>query len=230
MKNNPKKLTKFNTKWLNWIYWLGEDKNLIKLSHISQIVVAIIVVIGYFCTVKPIYRLDVLEEQIAKKEVEYNLVKNETDQLIRQNALSAGATIRNIKSQIYYCAWWVSLGNENVAYSGGLDRGFKCINDVMRETTYSLFITIPSKDRKKIKTEIAALEKRVWEYNDSRQIEKKKNEKLILNATESLGDSSVTTIELKEELLEKNKQIDREIFNYFIDELSPYNQNSLMAH
>ncbi|EOV8839389.1 hypothetical protein ACNY9Y_001346 [Cronobacter dublinensis] len=53
------------------------DTFLSRISHISQFVLVAFAIFGYFYTVRPIYQKEILSEEIAKKEVELNKVKNE---------------------------------------------------------------------------------------------------------------------------------------------------------
>jgi len=60
------------------------DTFLSRISHISQFVLVAFAIFGYFYTVRPIYQKEILSEEIAKKEVELNKVKNEL-QVTKEN-------------------------------------------------------------------------------------------------------------------------------------------------
>lgn len=53
------------------------DTFLSRISHVSQFVLVAFAIFGYFYTVRPVYQKEVLSEDIAKKEVELNEIKNE---------------------------------------------------------------------------------------------------------------------------------------------------------
>lgn len=52
------------------------DVFLSRVSHISQFVLVAFAIFGYFYTVRPIYQKELLSEDIAKKEIELNLLRN----------------------------------------------------------------------------------------------------------------------------------------------------------
>lgn len=52
------------------------DIFLSRVSHISQFVLVAFAIFGYFYTVRPIYQKELLSEDIAKKEIELNLLRN----------------------------------------------------------------------------------------------------------------------------------------------------------
>ena len=51
------------------------DTYLVRLSHLSQIGLLIVAAIGYFYTVVPLYQKALLDEEIARKEIELASVK-----------------------------------------------------------------------------------------------------------------------------------------------------------
>lgn len=53
------------------------DTFLSRISHVSQFILVAFAIFGYFYTVRPVYQKEVLSEDIAKKEVELNKIKNE---------------------------------------------------------------------------------------------------------------------------------------------------------
>ena len=59
---------------------LGQsDLWLSQLSSFSQFGILIIAIIGYFYTVVPLYQKSVLDEEIAKKVIELNIVQKKLD-------------------------------------------------------------------------------------------------------------------------------------------------------
>ncbi|MCL6351739.1 hypothetical protein [Pectobacterium polaris] len=57
------------------------DVFLNRLSHVSQVFLVGFAIFGYFYTVRPIYQKEILSEDIAKKEVELKILKNQVDEL-----------------------------------------------------------------------------------------------------------------------------------------------------
>ena len=83
-KSTASKATIFNQLdlWLNL------------LSHLSQIGLLIVAIIGYFYTVIPLYQKSVLDESIAKKEIELSSIQKQLDEnyiLLRKNLVGSFA-------------------------------------------------------------------------------------------------------------------------------------------
>lgn len=76
--------------------WLGRS------SHIAQIILVGVAVFGYFYTIRPIYQNQLLNEDIAKKELELRKINEELDEnrKILQSIRDSIETIMNEKDKI----------------------------------------------------------------------------------------------------------------------------------
>ncbi|ENC9862109.1 coiled-coil domain-containing protein [Klebsiella variicola] len=70
------------------------DLYLSRISHLSQFVLVAFAIFGYFYTVRPIYQKELLSEEIAKKEVDLNTLKNELHKSTEQLSNNQTAQIK----------------------------------------------------------------------------------------------------------------------------------------
>ncbi|MBZ6385989.1 hypothetical protein [Pantoea piersonii] len=71
-----------------------------RISHISQVFLVAFAIFGYFYTVRPIYQKELLSEDIAKKEVELNGLKNELKKssgILQSNQLIQNGLMNDIE-------------------------------------------------------------------------------------------------------------------------------------
>ncbi len=67
----------------------GFDRYLQNLAHISQIILVIGALFGYFYTVRPIHQKDLLDEQNAQKQIELGRKERELRELEKQKTVTA---------------------------------------------------------------------------------------------------------------------------------------------
>ena len=70
------------------------DLYLSRISHLSHFVLVAFAIFGYFYTVRPIYQKELLSEEIAKKEVDLNTLKNELHKSTEQLSNNQTAQIK----------------------------------------------------------------------------------------------------------------------------------------
>lgn len=76
------------------------DVFLSRTSHLSQVFLVAFAIFGYFYTVRPIYQKELLSEDIAKKEVELNSLKDELKKssvILQSNQLAQDGLMNDIK-------------------------------------------------------------------------------------------------------------------------------------
>lgn len=76
------------------------DIFLSRTSHLSQVFLVAFAIFGYFYTVRPIYQKELLSEDIAKKEVELNSLKDELKKssvILQSNQLAQDGLMNDIK-------------------------------------------------------------------------------------------------------------------------------------
>jgi len=66
-------------KSVNW------EKTLKIVTYISQIILVVVAIYGYFYTVRPIFQKEILSEQVAKKTIELNKLKKQSNNLKAEN-------------------------------------------------------------------------------------------------------------------------------------------------
>ncbi|MFW6016712.1 MAG: hypothetical protein ACOCRK_09770, partial [bacterium] len=61
------------------------SKGIIMISHIAQVIICIVAVLGYFYTVKPMYQNQLLNEVLLRKEIDIDTLEKEQENLLEQN-------------------------------------------------------------------------------------------------------------------------------------------------
>ena len=118
------------------------------ITHISQIVLAIVAIFGYFYTVRPIYQKELLSEQIAVKEKESNELKKNIDALnVERNKLLLDITAINdelMKSRVsldrFYLKFYIKMLSEQIAVYSDVDFNYQLVSDMVgRFVNYNLY-------------------------------------------------------------------------------------------
>lgn len=95
--------------WVNWDPWF------LRAANISQALLLVLAVFGYFYSVRPAFQKELLGEEIAAKELELLKMGREQVKLkqnqaaLELNVLAASNDLKRIQIQIYHAAFSESL-------------------------------------------------------------------------------------------------------------------------